>query len=121
MTVKLVNFESKTENPHYEGVYDIAPVELQKMMTNVKMIDVRQPEEYVGELGHVPGSELIVLDTLPDHLSKLPKDQTVVFICRSGGRSAKATAYAMMNGLTHVYNMQGGMLLWNDLQLPVER
>ncbi|WP_374075901.1 rhodanese-like domain-containing protein [Bdellovibrio bacteriovorus] len=121
MTVKFVNFETKTENPHYEGVFDIAPAELQQTMSNVKMIDVRQPDEYVGELGHVPGAELIVLDTLPDHLSKLPKDQTVVFICRSGGRSAKATAYAMMNGLTQVYNMQGGMLLWNDLQLPVER
>ncbi|KYG69694.1 sulfurtransferase [Bdellovibrio bacteriovorus] len=121
VTVKLVNFETKTENPHYEGVYDIAPAELQKLMADVKLIDVRQPDEYTGELGHVPGSELVVLNTLPDHLENLPKDQTVVFICKSGGRSAQATAFAKMNGLTHVYNMQGGMMLWNHLQLPVER
>ncbi len=121
MTVKLVNFETKTENPQFDGVYDIAPVELQQVLSNVKMIDVRQPEEYIGELGHVPGAELIALDTLPDHLEDLPKDQTVVFICRSGARSAQATAYAKMNGWTHVYNMRGGMLLWNNLLLPVER
>lgn len=120
-TKKPVHFENKFENPHFEGVFDIAPVELQKVMTQVKMIDVRQPDEYVGELGHIPGAELLVLDTLPDHVNNLPKDQTVVFICRSGGRSAKATAYAKMNGFTHVYNMQGGMLMWNDLQLPTER
>ncbi|UXR64137.1 rhodanese-like domain-containing protein [Bdellovibrio bacteriovorus] len=121
MTVKYVNFESKTENPHYEGVYDIGPAELLNKKNDVVMIDVRQPEEYVGELGHVEGSSLMVLDTLPEQLGTLPKDKTVVFICRSGGRSAKATAFAKMNGFEEVFNMQGGMLLWNDLQLPTER
>ncbi len=121
MTEKIVQFTTKSENPHYEGVFDIAPAELQTVMKQVKLVDVRQPEEYIGELGHIPGAELIVLDTLPERLSQLPKDQTVVFVCRSGGRSAKATAFAKMNGWNHVYNMMGGMLLWNDLQLPTER
>lgn len=121
MTADFVNFTTKTQNPQYEGVSDIAPAELQQVMSKVKLIDVRQPEEFVGELGHVPGSELIVLDSLPDRLSSLPKDQTIVFICRSGARSAKATAYALMNGFTQVYNMQGGMILWNNLLLPIER
>lgn len=117
----VIHFETKTPNPQYEGVYDIAPAELQQVLSKVKLIDVRQPEEFVGELGHVPGSELIVLDVLPDQLSTLPKDQTVVFICRSGARSARATAFALMNGYSHVYNMHGGMILWNNLLLPVER
>lgn len=121
VTVSFVNFETKTSNPQYEGVFDIAPAELQQVMSQVKMIDVRQPEEYEGELGHVAGAELIPLGTLPDHLDQLPKDQTIVFICRSGARSANATAFALMNGWTHVYNMKGGMLFWNALQLPIER
>lgn len=121
VTVSFVNFETKTSNPQYEGVFDIAPAELQQVMSQVKMIDVRQPEEYEGELGHVAGTELIPLGTLPDHLDQLPKDQTIVFICRSGARSANATAFALMNGWTHVYNMKGGMLFWNALQLPIER
>ncbi|MFV8248831.1 rhodanese-like domain-containing protein [Bdellovibrio bacteriovorus] len=121
VTMKFVNFTSKTENPHFEGIYDIGPAELLQNKANVVMIDVRQPEEYIGELGHVEGSSLMVLDTLPEQLGSLPKDKTVVFICRSGGRSAKATAFAKMNGFEEVYNMQGGMLLWNDLQLPVTK
>ncbi|WP_413558875.1 rhodanese-like domain-containing protein [Bdellovibrio sp. HCB209] len=121
MTVKVYEFSTKTENPNYDGVCDIAPAELHQNMSNIKMIDVRQPDEYTGELGHVPGSELLVLDTLPDHLENLPKDQTIVFICRSGARSARATAFAQMNGFKHVFNMLGGMIHWNELQLPVER
>jgi len=117
----FVGFESKTKNPNYEDVYDIEPQELQKKWNQVKMIDVRQKDEYVGELGHIPAAELVVLDTLPEQLKAIPKDQTVVFICRSGGRSARATAFALMNGYSHVYNLRGGMLLWNELALPTEK
>lgn len=120
-TMKIVHFDSKSENPHFENVFDIDPSELHTLKDKVKLVDVRQPEEYVGELGHIPGAELIVLNTLPEHLEKLPKDQTVVFVCLAGGRSAKAAAFAKMNGFEHVYNLQGGMQLWNHLQLPVER
>lgn len=119
--MKFVNFESKSENPHFENVFDISPSEVLKLKDQVKLIDVRQPDEYTGELGHVPGAELIVLNSLPENLNQVPKDQTVVFTCRSGGRSAQAAAYAKSQGYEHVYNMQGGMLLWNQLQLPVER
>lgn len=119
--VSFVNFDSKTENPYFEGVFDINPQEVLEKKARVKLIDVRQPEEFTGELGHIADSTLVVLDTLPDELDRLPKDQTVVFVCRSGNRSAKAAAYAKMNGFEEVYNMQGGMLLWNELQLPVER
>ena len=85
------------------------------------MIDVRQPDEYTGELGHIAGTKLVVLNTLPDNLSEIPQDKTVVFVCRSGGRSAQAAAFALMKGYKEAYNMMGGMLQWNNLQLPVER
>lgn len=116
-----VHFENRIENPSFEGVFDVEPTELQTKLNQVKLIDVRQPDEFTGELGHIAGSELVVLDTLPDQLANLSKDHTIVFICRSGTRSARAAAFAKMNGYEHVYNMLGGMLLWNNLQLPVER
>lgn len=121
VTGKFVQFKSKSENPHFEGVFDVAPAEVAELKSEIKLIDVRQPEEYVGELGHIPGAELVVLHTLPEQLKNIPKDRTVVFVCLGGGRSAKAAAYATMNGWTDVYNMEGGMQLWNNLQLPIER
>lgn len=115
-----VQFESKEENLHYHGVMDIDPRELAKKKDQVVLIDVRQPEEYTGDLGHIPGSQLMVLDTLPEHMNEIPRNQTVVFVCRSGGRSARAASLAMEYGLTNVYNLKGGMILWNELHLQTE-
>ena len=115
-----VSFDSKEENIHHAGVYDVEPKELSKKMKDVCLIDVRQPDEFTGELGHIPNAKLIVLDTLADHLDEIPKDKTVIFVCRSGGRSGRATAFALQNGYKDVYNLKGGMLLWNDLHLPTE-
>jgi rhodanese-related sulfurtransferase len=116
----MVDFESKEENLHYQGVHDIDPKELSKKLKDVVIIDVRQKSEFKGELGHIPSAKLMVLDTLQGRLSELPADKTVIFVCRSGSRSAKATALAMEAGFKHVYNLKGGMILWNDLHLPTE-
>lgn len=117
---KPAPFQNISKNPENPGVEDVHPHELWSQKDNVAMVDVRRPDEFTGELGHVPGSELIVLDTLPQHLGSLPRDKAVVFICRSGSRSGRAAAFAKEQGFTHVYNMLGGMLLWNELGLKVE-
>lgn len=119
-TLGCVNFESKESNLHFDGVFDIDPKELAVKLTEVVIVDVRQPEEYDGELGHIPTSKLMVLDTLDETLGQLPKDKTIVFVCRSGGRSARAAALAQEMGYKSVYNLKGGMLFWNDLHLPTE-
>ena len=115
-----VTFASRTENPDLNGVFDVMPDEVSKLASQVHLVDVRQPAEYTGELGHVSGSQLMVLDTVPERIETLPKDEPIVFICKSGGRSARATAYAQQLGFSQVYNMRGGMLLWNQLGLKTE-
>lgn len=117
---QTVDFRSKMNNPDVPGVEDIDPKELWEQKNGVELVDVRRPDEYTGELGHVPGSQHIVLDNLPQQINELPKDRTIVFICRSGARSGRATAFAHEQGFTSVFNMKGGMLLWNQLGLPVE-
>ncbi len=121
MTTQDIEFKSAQPTPHFEGVFDISPQEVQQNAANLLLIDVRQPDEYVGELGHAPGAQLVVLDTLPDKLEDLSQDKQIIFICRSGGRSAKAAAFAHMQGWNRCYNMLGGMIEWNNQQLPVER
>lgn len=117
---KLTSFETKEDNLHFEGVLDIEPKELANKTKQVLLIDVRQPEEFHGDLGHIPGAKLIVLDTLTEHLTEIPKDQTVVFVCRSGSRSARAAAIALEEGCQSVFNLKGGMILWNELHLETE-
>ena len=117
---KHTEFESKKVNPEFATIHDIVAEELDKKRSEVRLIDVRQPEEFTGELSHIPGATLIPLATLPDNLNQLPKDETVIFICRSGGRSARAAAFAQANGYDHVYNLKGGMIRRNELLLTTE-
>lgn len=87
------------------------------------LLDVRQPDEYTGELGHVPGAISIPLPELPARLDEIEsyRDKKVVAICRSGSRSAKATALLMESGFQDVWNMTGGTLAWREKGFPVER
>lgn len=113
-------FETQEENLHFENVYDVDPVEVRRRLSEIHLIDVRQPEEFVGEHGHIPDSELIVLDTLPDRIDEIPHDKAVVLVCRSGSRSARAAAYLQQCGFRNVFNLKGGMILWNDLHFETE-
>ncbi len=117
---KPVEFESKKTNPDIASVLDVVAEELDKKRSEVQLIDVRQPDEFTGELSHIPGATLIPLGTLPEQISKLSKDKTIVFVCRSGGRSARAAALAQEHGFESVYNLKGGMLRWNELKLITE-
>lgn len=117
---KFVSFTSAETNPDMDFVTDISPDEVNAKKELLTIIDVRSQDEYVGDLGHIPNSRLVTLDTLMDHIGSIPQDKTVVFICRSGRRSASATAIAKDNGFQSVYNMKGGMLLWNEMGLTTE-
>ena len=83
---------------------------------------MRQPEEFTGELGHVPGAHLIPLGELPVRLGEITaqKRETVVTICRSGARSARAAALLREAGFTDVVNMAGGTLAWRREGYPRE-
>lgn len=117
---KFTNFSTADTNPNMDMIEDVSPDEVNAKKDELTLIDVRTPEEYTGELGHVSNSKLMTLDTLMDHIDDIPKDKTVVFICRSGGRSANATAMAKDQGFESAYNMKGGMLLWNEMGLDVD-
>ncbi len=96
--------------------------DLQKKLGEVKVIDVRRPEEHIGELGHIKGAIFATLETdLEDKLNELPKEDAYVFVCRSGGRSSTATQMALQRGFRTVFNMVGGMLEWNKQGLPVSK
>ncbi len=87
------------------------------------LLDVREPEEFVGELGHIEGSILVPLDALEHRLPKLSGyvDREVIVVCRAGARSASAGAILQRAGFHAVKNLRGGMLAWCAAGLPVQR
>ncbi|HEY6395324.1 MAG TPA: MBL fold metallo-hydrolase [Candidatus Binataceae bacterium] len=87
------------------------------------LVDVREGEEYRGELGHIAGSRMIPLRELPERTGELEaeKGSDIVAICRVGVRSATAAAILTGVGFEQVWNLKGGMIEWNDAKLPVVR
>jgi rhodanese-related sulfurtransferase len=91
-------------------------------LSGLVLVDVRRPDEYVGELGHIEGAVLKTLGPeLETFLATANKEADTVFICRSGARSANATLMAKELGFKSVYNMEGGMMYWNSVGLKVVR
>jgi rhodanese-related sulfurtransferase len=86
----------------------------------VRIIDVREPDEFVGPLGHIPGAELVPLRTLQQEMKDWSKDQAMLMVCRSGGRSGSAAAILARAGFANVINLRGGMMAYNAASLPVE-
>lgn len=104
-----------------DGIPTLRPEDLGDT-TIATLIDVRSAEEYVGELGHIDSAVLATLGPeLEAHLSKLDKTKPVIFICRSGARSGRATQYALDAGFAQVYNLEGGMIKWNQLGKPISK
>ncbi len=67
-------------------------VEEPSSLKEYSLIDVRRPDEYTGELGHIEGSKLVTLGPdLEKFLKETSKDTKILFICRSGARSAQST------------------------------
>lgn len=88
----------------------------------IRLIDVRRPDEFNAELGHIKGAELVTLG--PDLMKFLEtgdRSQEIVFVCRSGGRSGSAASESIKLGYKFTINMSGGMIRWNELNQPVER
>jgi rhodanese-related sulfurtransferase len=89
----------------------------------VKIVDVRRPDEW-RTTGVIPGSALLTAFDAsgrfnPDFPAAFEalvnRDEGVVLICQSGGRStALARALSEQAGYTRIYNVAGGIAGWME-------
>jgi rhodanese-related sulfurtransferase len=82
----------------------------------VTLLDVREPDEWAA--GHAPEALHIPMGDLAARLDDLPADSEVYVVCRSGGRSARVTAYLNANGWD-AKNVDGGMQSWQAAGRPM--
>ncbi|MDG5789730.1 rhodanese-like domain-containing protein [Evansella sp. AB-P1] len=98
------------------GIEQINTAELAEMLNNhdtdnIFFLDVREVNEY--NEGHIEGMLNIPLSVLDTEYNEIPKDNTVVIICRSGNRSLQAANILKDLGYSKLINVTGGMLNWN--------
>ncbi len=85
------------------------------------LIDVRETNELkdaaIADFKHIP------LGSVQGRLSEIDKfkDKDIIVYCRSGHRSASACRTLTKNGFEKVYNLKGGIMAWQDAQLPIVR
>ena len=104
----------------FAGIWEIQPAWLEDNLAAVQVLDVREPEEFTGPLGHIRGAKLIPLGQLAERIGELSKDKPMVAVCRAGGRSAQATLILQQAGFDKIANLPGGMLRWRAEGGPVE-
>ena len=104
----------------FAGIWELQPDWIAENAARVQLIDVREPEEFDGALGHISGAKLLPLGSLNERKNELTKDRPIVVVCRSGARSAQATVLLRNAGYAKVANLAGGMLRWRGQRLPVE-
>jgi sulfur dioxygenase len=104
----------------FAGVWEVQSSWLEEHRYNVQILDVREPEEFIGPLGRIPGAILIPLGQLSGRAQELAKSKPIVAVCRAGGRSAQATNMLRQAGFEQVANLSGGMLRWRTEGCAVE-
>ena len=83
----------------------------------VQVIDSREPHEH--HEGHVPGSIQIQHMATLAQADRIARDKPVLFICKSGQRSAVAAEFAAAVGITDIYNVEGGHDAWRAAGYPM--
>lgn len=88
---------------------------------NFVILDVRTPEEFLGE--HIENAVNLdyYSDIFRNDLDKLDKNKTYLIYCRSGSRSKNALNIMKELDFREVYNMLGGIIKWKSEELPTTK
>jgi sulfur-carrier protein adenylyltransferase/sulfurtransferase len=98
-------------NPDEVSVHDMKRA-LEDKSLNIKVIDVRDPDEY--QIAHINGVPQIPLDTLPRRFTELDPNQQLYVHCKSGVRSMKAVKFLKEQGFKYAKSVKGGISAWSD-------
>lgn len=104
-------------------VMTITPVEADRRTSDgtALLVDVREDDEW--RAGHAPDAVHVPLARVEARLAELDRrrgDGALIFICRSGNRSAVAARAAQAAGLRDVLSVSGGMGDWVGAGLPLQ-
>jgi adenylyltransferase/sulfurtransferase len=98
------------EIAEFAAQLSITPKEFQEMREgdpSLFVLDVREPHEW--EIVHFPEAHLIPMNDVPDRVSEIPQEGTVIVHCKVGQRSAEVLKYLHFVGLKHAKHLAGGI------------
>ena len=124
----ILTFQScKDANTNVASTSEIEVISPQQVYDAVynnesaQLVDVRTKEEFV--VSHLKGAQNICVtsDDFVEKVKTLDKNKPVYVYCRMGTRSADAAEKLREMGFAKVYDMEGGILLWEENNLETEK
>ena len=100
---------------------ELTPLELKKRIDageSLQIVDVRMPFEFV--LGHIPGAINIPLPSVGDEIPGVAQNETLVMVCKAGGRSSMA-CQKVQASYKNLLNLEGGTDAWRAAGFKVNR
>lgn len=93
--------------------------DLHQKTGKIALIDVREVDEF-AEIS-TPLAENFPMSHLDIESIRRKYEQSapLYVICKSGGRSMRVAGALVQAGFKKVYNVDGGMMAWDDAELPV--
>ncbi len=105
------------EDAMQNGIPELGAAQLKDRLDRgepLTLIDVREPFEWpMGNLGEY-GARLIPLGELEERVTEIDPQEEIVLYCRSGARSAHAAEFLREQGYARVWNLEGGILAWQE-------
>ena len=93
---------------------EITVLELKNKMNanpDLQVVDVREP--YEVQIGEIPGTIKIPMNSVPMRLEELDNLKEIIVHCKSGMRSARVCEFLAYNQFENVSNVIGGIKAWS--------
>lgn len=95
----------------------ISPIQLSdkiKEDSTIQLVDIRTNLEYKSGIIH-PAKNINFFDkNFRSHFKNYDKKKPIYIYCKSGRRSAKASLVLAKEGFKEIYDLEGGILNWNN-------
>jgi sulfur-carrier protein adenylyltransferase/sulfurtransferase len=97
-----------------ENEWNITPEELKECIHQVKLVDVREPEEF--EVSRIEPCTLLPLGELQNKAEQiLDKNSDIVVYCAHGIRSLYGVQILQKLGFKKLRSLSGGIVAWEQL------
>jgi rhodanese-related sulfurtransferase len=120
VTLVVANACSETKAGEIE---QITIAQMNEVLKNdsIQLLDVRTTDEYIES--HLANAHNICVtdDDFKEKAAGLNRDEPVYVYCKKGGRSAQAAKILAEMGFKKIYDMKGGILLWEEAGLETEK
>lgn len=121
--VLLVMLAASVARDRLLGFREVKPAEAVHLINHedAVVLDTRGQDEFAG--GHILNAINIPLAELDDRIGDLDPGggRPVIVCCRTGQRSARASAVLKKQGIGTIYKLAGGLTAWESAGLPLTK